>query len=194
MLGVLVVVALALLPIWRPSRDDRMAQAVRHTLLAAVALISIVTVIGPRSEPPRAGPLLGVPFTRPEAAYPAATPIPDPEPPSAAMARHYRFSGYELRVNPESYRLVLIDDATGLEVAFWPVTFGGPSRGRVERLVTGDGLLHWRLTSGRYEGWSYVEDRALAPFTVFALYEDQNGDRRELPIGVRPIWVRATPR
>jgi hypothetical protein len=187
-----LLVAGLLLPMWRPDRDDRVARRVRHALLAVLLIVSIASVVGPRAEPARGDGLLGVPFSRPPAGRPVATPIPEPEVAPPRGMDILDFVGYELRVTAGPYRVVLLDDASGRPLGERRITFPRPSWADVEAAATSGGLRHWRVTSGWSEGWSYVQGESLSPFSVIAVFVDDDGERVVRPVNVVPSRQRPT--
>lgn len=55
--------------------------------------------------------------------------------------------------------------------------FSGRSQGPVDRVVAGNGLLHWRETEGQLAGWSFIRPDS-GPFRIREVYRAPDGSLR----------------
>jgi hypothetical protein len=102
-------------------------------------------------------------------AEPSPTPDPTPEPGD-------EFIGYDIGVTPGTNDIFIID-ADGEVVQQNHVFFDDFSRAPVNRVVAGNGLLHWRVTEGEISGWSFVRGDS-GPFVIREVYRGDDGSLR----------------
>jgi hypothetical protein len=100
---------------------------------------------------------------------PSPTPDPTPEPGDV-------FVGYDIGVTPGTNDIFTID-AAGEVVEQNHVFFDEDSRAPVDRVVAGNGLLHWRVTEGEISGWSFVRGDS-GPFVIREVYRGDDGSLR----------------
>jgi hypothetical protein len=99
------------------------------------------------------------------------TPSPGPTP-----APGDEFIGYEVTVEEGTNDVFRIDQA-GQILAESQATFSGFSQGPVDRVVAGNGLLHWRETEGQLAGWSFIRPDS-GPFFIREVYRAPDGSLR----------------
>ena len=79
-------------------------------------------------------------------------------------------------MNPGTNDIFRINDA-GTVVEENHVFFDAVSHAAVDRLVAGNGLLHWQVLEGEVSGWSYVRDES-GPFLIREVYRGSDGSLR----------------
>lgn len=99
------------------------------------------------------------------------TPSPGPTP-----APGDEFIGYEVTVEAGTNDVFRFDQA-GQILAESQATFSGFSQGPVDRVVAGNGLLHWRETEGQLAGWSFIRPDS-GPFFIREVYRAPDGSLR----------------
>ena len=107
---------------------------------------------------------------------PEPTPFPETPKPDPTPLPGDTFQGYEVTVLEGENTLFEVDDA-GKIVSSQVAHYSRFSKAPVDRIVAGNGLLHWRTSEGFFTGLSYIRDRSGA-FLIRAVYQGADGEKR----------------
>ena len=132
--------------------------------------------------------------TEAESSFPV-TPSPDATPQAGD-----EFIGYEVTVVSGNYNIFQVDDARSDHPDQGRLSSPRVSQAPVDRLEAPNGLLHWRVTEGGSNGWSYIHDQS-GPFLIREVYRGSDGiaplhgpgARRALDRADRPPALQAPP-
>lgn len=139
--------------------DDDLRRRVRVLAVATLAVITISVAVAQRPDDQSAGTPTA-PTAVPSAA-PAASPTAESvgSGASAEPSESPRVIRLEVAVAAGRYRIFLVD-GKGVVTDARAARFDHSSMAPVERVQASNGVIHWRITSGGYDGWSFIPGRS----------------------------------